>query len=227
MKDDLERFRNINKIIDEGQEPKTRFAEFDYLLSTRSFEALNLEFGVWKGQSINYMASRRPSEWFYGFDSFEGLPEDWNHGTKPRKAGFFATDIPQVASNVILTKGWYEDTLGKFLETHGGPISLLHMDSDIYSSTKFVLNRIVDRIVPGTIIRFDDFIDWRAAGIQEDNGYLPRMFYTKWREGEFKAWNEFVIDNNIKYDILYRSWNKSIGIRVISEGAKWKSTTNL
>src|SRR5210317_859467 len=38
-----------------------------------------LEFGVWKGNSLKQMSThfRNTSRKIYGFDSFEGLPEDW------------------------------------------------------------------------------------------------------------------------------------------------------
>ncbi|HBY69951.1 MAG TPA: hypothetical protein DEG69_20715, partial [Flavobacteriaceae bacterium] len=36
-----------------------------------------LEFGVWKGSTINHMANILPNLQFFGFDSFEGLSEPW------------------------------------------------------------------------------------------------------------------------------------------------------
>ena len=39
---------------------------------------LNLEFGVFKGVTISAVAKARPDLIFHGFDSFEGLPEDWD-----------------------------------------------------------------------------------------------------------------------------------------------------
>src|SRR4051794_5813195 len=38
---------------------------------------LFLEFGVYRGYTIRYIASRVPGRQVYGFDSFEGLPEPW------------------------------------------------------------------------------------------------------------------------------------------------------
>jgi hypothetical protein len=42
-----------------------------------SDEGLFLEFGVYKGNSINRLAQIKPNVTFYGFDSFVGLPEHW------------------------------------------------------------------------------------------------------------------------------------------------------
>lgn len=36
-----------------------------------------VEGGVWKGDTIRWMANRYPDRNLYGFDSFEGLPENW------------------------------------------------------------------------------------------------------------------------------------------------------
>jgi hypothetical protein len=41
---------------------------------------LFLKFGVYKGDSINRLADLRPNVRCYGFDSFEGLPEEMRTG---------------------------------------------------------------------------------------------------------------------------------------------------
>ena len=40
-------------------------------------DGLFLEFGVYKGTSINFISSLIPDKKIYGFDSFGGLPEEW------------------------------------------------------------------------------------------------------------------------------------------------------
>ena len=79
-----------------------------------------MEFGVWKGKSINCIADALPDEKIYGFDSFEGLPEDWykkeehKTGEESNKhiKGWFALDnLPPVRSNVELVKGFYDVSL--------------------------------------------------------------------------------------------------------------------
>lgn len=119
-----------------------------------------LEFGVWKGASIacwralNTHADSR----FYGFDTFEGLPEDWDAG-HPR--GTFSTsgDAPEVDDvRVSFIKGLFQDTLRDFLKSV--PLShrlVINVDCDIYSATLFVLGTLDRYFEPGTIIIFDDF----------------------------------------------------------------------
>ena len=121
-----------------------------------------LEMGVATGRSINFIAALNPKLKIYGFDSFEGLPQDWDRGDVYSKRGTFgfkkkSFDLP-LLKNVIAYKGLFKDVLPKFktqiLKNH--PIAFLHMDSDIYQSAKEVLDILGDNIVKGTVILFDE-----------------------------------------------------------------------
>ena len=71
----------------------------------------SLEFCVFKGGTANLISDY--VNVIYGFDSFEGLPENWD-GVKDK--GFFKVDnLPKVNKNVKLIKGWFNDTLDDFL----------------------------------------------------------------------------------------------------------------
>jgi hypothetical protein len=144
------------------------------------------EFGVWKGDSINFFARNCPKAKVFGFDSFEGLEEDW-YGTRLQK-GFFSTNgqLPKCERNVSLIKGWFEDTLPKFCrELQGEKIQLLHMDADTYKPTAYVLNSLTKNLGKGTIVIFDEYFG-----------------YSSFREHEFKAWQEFVNSEGIKYQYI-------------------------
>lgn len=118
-------------------------------------DGLILEFGVASGTTINYLArtialcGRR----VYGFDSFDGLPERW----ADYPVGHFACAPPAVAPNVELVVGLFADTLPSFLAEHDGPAALIHVDCDLYSSTRTVLDSLAPRIVPGTFIALDEY----------------------------------------------------------------------
>jgi hypothetical protein len=57
------------------------------------------------------------------------------------------------------------DTLPKFEECYPGEqIALLYLDMDIYQPTKFVLERSIERLMPGSIVVFDEFGDRRFPG---------------------------------------------------------------
>lgn len=157
---------------------------------------LNLEFGVYSGRTINHMARWLHPSTIYGFDSFAGLPEAW---TSRMGRGFFArNDLPKVRSNVSLIKGWFDQTLPAFLEVEHGPIRLLHIDSDLYSSARTVLILLKKQIVRGTVIVFDEY-----------------MNYPGWQQDEFRAWQEFCRENLRDYEYIGRvSRHQQVAVRV-------------
>ena len=148
-------------------------------------ENLYLEFGTWKGASINYFSSRLKETLFYGFDSFEGLKEDWR-GANQAKGGFNLNGkLPKVNNNVVLVRGWFDITLPQFLSEKKGEISFVHIDCDTYEATKIVLDNIYNRLTKNVYILFDEYIG-----------------YPGWREGEYKAFQELVVSNKIEYEYV-------------------------
>lgn len=143
-----------------------------------------LEFGVGDGVSIGLIAGRVAGP-VHGFDSFEGLPEDWPGRHEGKGHYSRGGQAPRVPANVTLHKGWFEDTLPAFLESHGEPVAFLHVDCDLYGSTRTVLNHLAPRIKPGTVIVFDEYFN-----------------FISWRDHEFKAFQEFVAGNQIRYSYI-------------------------
>ena len=134
-----------------------------------------LEFGVCNGNSINYFAKLDKESTIYGFDSFEGLEENWYAGGALKYSMSTKGKLPKVKSNVTLIKGWYNESLPGFIAQLGDKqIDVLHLDSDTYTPTAFVLNSLVDNLRSGSIVIFDEFFG-----------------YPNWENFEFKAWNEF------------------------------------
>jgi hypothetical protein len=148
-----------------GYPVKKRFTRREQLFDLIGSEVgdkvvLYMEFGVHRAEATRYWSKvlRNPSSELHGFDSFEGLPEDWN--ILSRK-GYLSVDgeIPVVDDpRVHFFKGWFDQTLPKHtLPQH--EVLVLNLDADLYSSTIFVLNALKDRIVPGTYIYFDEIND--------------------------------------------------------------------
>jgi hypothetical protein len=138
-----------------------------------------LEFGVFSGSTISLIRDRVKGLGYeiYGFDSFEGLPEDWVNETTLETAlpkGFFSTNgnIPYV-EGVTFLKGWFENTIPYFINK-AKDIALLHVDCDLYSSTKTVLYSLNDFIKEGTIIVFDE---WVYCHRQDYNDHEQKCFY--------------------------------------------------
>lgn len=119
-----------------------------------------LEFGVFGGDSFRtwLRLNDRPESRFWGFDSFEGLPENWKPDAQ--KGAFDRQGrVPQVDDGrAAFVKGWFQDSLPGFLERFEPQNRLvLHMDADLFTSTLYVLMNMDRFIVPGTLLIFDEF----------------------------------------------------------------------
>lgn len=121
-----------------------------------------LEFGVFEGASLGRWCelNKHPESRFFGFDSFQGLPETWMRGWEK---GTFNTNgkTPDIHdSRVQFVKGWFQDSLPPFLASYAPKNrQVVHSDSDLYSSTLYCLTTLNKLLSPGTIILFDDFYD--------------------------------------------------------------------
>lgn len=121
-----------------------------------------LEFGVFEGASIRFWcaANQNRASRFFGFDSFEGLPEDWHSG---KRRGAFSTGgkLPEIADcRVSFVTGWFQKSLRGFLSSYHPQSQLvIHVDCDLYSSTLYCLATLDPLISPNTVIMLDDFFD--------------------------------------------------------------------
>jgi hypothetical protein len=162
------------------------FAIYKAMHNNKLENSLFLEFGVWKGGSINLFAKQlsKNGKTIYGFDSFEGLKEDWlTHVFFPKGALSLNKKIPKVLNNVNLIKGNIQDTLEQFLSSRSNKkILFAHMDMDTYASTKYALNKIKPFLKKGAVILFDEFYG-----------------YPNWQQEEYKAFIEVFNENEYKY----------------------------
>lgn len=181
---------------------KKRKDLFAHCLNIANTNPLYLEFGTYKGNSINILAKLRPQQPFYGFDSFEGLPENWTLGCK-KGAFSMQGNLPAVRSNVTLIKGFFEVSLPPFIMAHKHEkIAFLHIDCDLYSSTKTVLENLYPLITNGTIICFDEYYN-----------------YPDWENGEYKAFLEFTTTHKIEFEYVgYIRMGSQMAIKIIERG---------
>ncbi len=160
-----------------------------------------LEFGVYSGGTINYLAKKLPSKKIYGFDSFEGLPENWRDGFPMGKFNI-KKSLPMVKKNVKLLPGWFNESIPKYLIEHNNNnnlISYLHIDCDLYSSTKTIFELLGEKIVSGSIIVFDEYFN-----------------YDGWENGEFLAFQEFINLRNLKYEYLtYNRIHEQVALKIL------------
>lgn len=160
-------------------------------------EGLVLEFGVRTGTTINYIAKHLPDRAIYGFDSFEGLPEAWS-GWSMEKGAFAREGLPDVRGNVELVRGWFDQSLPPFLQDHEGNAALIHIDSDIYSSAAVIFDNLAARIVPGTLIVFNEYFN-----------------YPNWQQHEHRAFAEFCERHQVEYE--YLCWGQfEVVVRILA-----------
>jgi len=169
----------------------------EHASSMATQDGLWLEFGVCFGRSINILAKYRKGL-IHGFDSFQGLPEDWKPG-EPKGSYSTGGRLPNVAENVQLHVGWFEQSLPLFLEEHKGPVSLVHIDCDLYSSTVTVLSQLADRLVSGSILIFDDFLGFES-----------------FEQHEFKALSEFIVKQGLQLNLIsYAALGREVAFQLI------------
>jgi hypothetical protein len=160
-----------------------RFDLLEHALSLVTVPGFHAEFGVYKGETLTFIAQRIGAV-VYGFDSFEGLPDDWFLGV--RKGHFsLNSEAPPLAimqNNFRLVKGLFSDSVPMFTAQIEDKAAFVHIDCALYSSAKTVLEGLLDRLVPGTVIVFDRYFN-----------------YPSWQQHGFGAFQEFCITHGVKY----------------------------
>jgi len=158
-----------------------------------------VECGVGSGRTARWL-TRLTDKTIHGFDSFEGLPEDWVMSDDiVHKKGSFNVPKHMLShmhkiTQIKLHIGWFKDTLPIWRENYPGMIAFLHIDADLYSSCVTVLEELNMQIVPGTVISFDEIYETHR--------------YKYWEQGEYKAFCEW----QKKYDRkVYRLTKTDIG----------------
>lgn len=143
-----------------------------------------LEFGVYKGDSINFLSTFTKK--IYGFDSFEGLKENWKGFSGIERDTFnIKGNLPKTNDNVVLIKGWFQETLIPFLEKNNPKINFVNIDCDTYDTAKFILKNIKKYLLKNSIIIFDELYNYPGYDVNE-----------------YKALNEVFSDNEYKYIYL-------------------------
>lgn len=165
-----------------------------------------LEFGVFKGDSIRLLAGLAKGRPVTGFDSFQGLPEDWKRSEKSTyKKGHFdlGGQLPAVPENVKLVKGFFSSSLGQWMGAQTlHTISLLHIDCDLYGGAKYVLSKLNKWILPGTIIVFDELVN------------LHDGVYKTWEMGEWKALHEWMEETGRSVTPILRTTTHQVAVKV-------------
>ena len=119
-----------------------------------------MEFGVASGQSFDWFMTQNTdsASRFYGFDTFDGLPEDWG----PFKKGAFTnnSELPAIKdSRGRFYKGLFQQTVPGFVKgLNNSRKNVLMMDADLWSATLYALTSLAPYLKKGDIIFFDEFV---------------------------------------------------------------------
>ena len=173
----------------------------DYALNAVRTEGHYLEFGVFTGGTIRFIAGRIGARTVHGFDSFAGLPEAWAGFNLGGKTFDVRGRLPRVPANVRLHRGFFDASLPQWLSDNPGPVAFIHLDCDLYSSTKTVLALLKERLATGSVILFDEYFN-----------------YPNWEQHEFRAFQEFVNESSVKYTYLAFA-RQQVAVRIDSIGA--------
>lgn len=204
----LDLFRKVYPYTMSGYKRLSNVYNLANKIEQDKWEGAFAECGVWKGGCSAVMAfvakKHNSNRKIWLFDSFEGLPEPTIEdgdiakkyaGNKAegklktihecvgpledvKKVFFDVLNIKE--DNVVIKKGWFQDTLPKERENIGS-IAILRLDGDWYESTKVCLENLYDNVILGGYIIIDDYGHW---------------------EGAKKALDEFFITRNIKPDLI-------------------------
>lgn len=177
-----------------------RYQLFQHLAQTEKLEAEAIDYielGVSQGHSFQWWTqhNHHPDSRFYGFDTFEGLPEKWGQFEK----GSMLAAVPVVKdSRHEFIKGLFQITLPTFLkkgELDNGKRKIVHLDADLFSSTLFALTSLHQFLKPNDILMFDEF-------------NVPNH--------EFKAFMDYVDSYYVKYEVLAAANNYfQVAVKII------------
>lgn len=135
-----------------------------------------IEFGVSGGHSFRWWLKEciNQESRFIGFDTFEGLPENWGTFNK----GDMAAALPDIEDNrAEFIKGIFQETVHDYFTAHRYESinrKIIHFDADLFSATLVALAGISDFLNKGDILFFDEF------NVPDHEFYAFRIFSESW-----------------------------------------------
>lgn len=175
--------RSIAWMLSLPKLPKLEFNRwdvFDVAVAASRRDRAFYEYGVWMGESFRYLAKKYQKS--FGFDTFEGLPEDWHNVPSGTYSSF--GKVPKVSGAQFIV-GEFSQSLPKFFSKNRPAAGLLNFDADLYSSTLCALRNSRSVIDQHSILVFDELI-----------------VNQNWEEDEYRALEEFCGEFDWSYDVI-------------------------
>jgi Macrocin-O-methyltransferase (TylF) len=157
------------------------------------------EFGVFSGRTLALIRQKTPPDVpVFGFDCFTGLPQRWRNGFE---AGCFNMrgSVPNILDRTTIVKGLFSESLPGIKRLVGATneLRLLHIDCDLYVGARDVFIHLESNIVSGTIIVFDELLE-----------------YPGYKDHEIKAFYEFVERTGAEFEVL-AARGEQVAVRIL------------
>ena len=154
--------KGYNDFYQKNWDYNNRYKVYEAILQQENLSAQAIdyfEFGVASGVSFKWWLKENAltDSRFYGFDTFEGLPEKWG----PFAKGSMSHSLESLNifdERASFYKGLFQQTLIPFLEAYNSSNrKIIHIDSDLFSAAIFTLTQLYRFLKPGDILVFDEF----------------------------------------------------------------------
>jgi hypothetical protein len=154
----------LNDFFTFSRNHKKRFRGFEKVVEhfgLNHSEFIYLEFGVASGESFRWWLSQNNNvnSSFHGFDTFEGLPENWGAFYGKGAMKFDLPDIKDTRAHFY--RGLFQNTLNPFIINNRKVLKekrlVIHLDADLFSSTIYTLSQLYPYLKKGDILMFDEF----------------------------------------------------------------------
>jgi O-methyltransferase len=146
------------------------FNLYKLVLSTHKLPGDVAEVGVYRGGSAKLIASLKGGKTLHLFDTFAGLPAVKAGLDLHREADFHDTSLEAVQRylspypGILYYQGLFPESARALAKTPAS-FSLVHLDVDIYESTKAGLEFFYPRMVKGAVIISHDYRNLGCPGV--------------------------------------------------------------
>jgi hypothetical protein len=147
------------------------FNLYQFAQLARRIEGDFAEFGVYRGGSAKLIAALKGDKRLHLFDTFTGLPEVRPDVDVHKTSDFDDTSLQSVQkylsaySNIVFYPGFFPDSAEPLAKTQTR-FAFVHLDVDIYESTRAGLEFFYPRMVRGGVILSHDYRNLGCPGVR-------------------------------------------------------------
>jgi len=146
------------------------FILYQTALSTSHLNGCSAECGVYKGGGSVLIADVQPSRKHYAMDTYEGFPDLFTEVDVQESGNFSDASYGAIQtllcsrSNIVMLKGRFDESFDLIQNER---FSFVHVDSDLYESTRECIDFFYPRMLPGGMMLFDDYLIPDTPGVKK------------------------------------------------------------